>query len=64
LAELFVKPDREKSIIRRHPWIFSGAVMKLRDAVQIGETVTVVTSRGEFLAKAAYNPHSKIAARV
>jgi 23S rRNA (cytosine1962-C5)-methyltransferase len=44
--------------------VFSGAVMALHGSAQLGETVTVLNSRGEFLAKAAYNPNSKIIARI
>lgn len=61
---LVLKPGREKSLLRRHPWIFSGAVAELRGAAKPGETVEVVSSKGEFLAKAAYNPFSQIVARV
>jgi 23S rRNA (cytosine1962-C5)-methyltransferase len=64
LAELVLKPGRERSVLHRHPWIFSGAVLTIRGSVQLGETVSVLSSRGEFLAKAAYNPNSKIIARI
>jgi 23S rRNA (cytosine1962-C5)-methyltransferase len=59
-----LKPGREKSVLRRHPWVFSGAVMAVNGSAQLGETVTVLSSRGEFLAKAAFNPNSKIIARI
>jgi 23S rRNA (cytosine1962-C5)-methyltransferase len=59
-----LKPGREKSLLRRHPWIFSGAVERIegRDAAA-GETVAVRSAAGRFLAYAAYSPHSQIRAR-
>lgn len=64
MAEIILKPEREKSILRRHPWIFSGAVDRIKGNPQMGETVTVLDSRNKFLAKAAYSPNSQIRARV
>lgn len=61
---LTLKPGREKSVLHRHPWIFSGAVAKLRGEAVGGATVAVRSSAGEFLARAAYNPRSQIIARV
>jgi 23S rRNA (cytosine1962-C5)-methyltransferase len=61
---LTLKPGREKSLKRRHPWVFSGAVAKLPDVIDVGETVEVRGSSGEFLAVAACNPQSQIVARV
>ena len=55
---------REKSLYRRHPWIFSGAVSHMDGNPESGETVDVLDAKGNFLAKAAYSPHSNIRARV
>jgi 23S rRNA (cytosine1962-C5)-methyltransferase len=64
VAQLTLKPGREKSLLRRHPWIFSGALARLDGAPQAGATVAVRSHAGEFLAWAAYSPHSQIMARV
>lgn len=64
MNELILKPGREKSLLRRHPWIFSGAVEKIQDSPQAGDTVEIVSSKGVFLAHAAFSPHSQIVARV
>ncbi|OGA53205.1 MAG: 23S rRNA methyltransferase, partial [Betaproteobacteria bacterium RIFCSPLOWO2_12_FULL_62_13] len=61
---LILKPGREKSLKRRHPWIFSGAVARVEGEPASGETVEVRSSAGEFLAVAAHSPHSQIRARV
>ncbi len=63
-ATLILKPGREKSLLRRHPWIFSGAVARVDGQPQTGETVEVRAADGTWLARAAYSPHSQIIARV
>jgi 23S rRNA (cytosine1962-C5)-methyltransferase len=57
-----LKKGREKSLRRRHPWIFSGAVEKASG--KAGDTVDVLDATGKFLARAAYSPKSQIRARV
>ncbi len=59
-----LKQDREKSLIRKHPWIFSGAVDSENSELKIGETVAIHSSTGDFLAWAAYSPQSQIRGRV
>jgi 23S rRNA (cytosine1962-C5)-methyltransferase len=61
---LRLKTNREKSLLRRHPWVFSGAVSTISNSPETGETVQVLDSRGKFLAWASYSPHSQIRARV
>ena len=60
---LILKPGREKSLLRRHPWIFSGAVDRVDGEPASGSTVSVLSARGDFLAHAAYSPTSQIRAR-
>ena len=64
MTELILKPGREKSLLRRHPWIFSGAVTRVEGKPETGDTVAVRSGGGEFLAWAAYSPASQIRARV
>lgn len=64
MAEIILKPTREKSLLRRHPWIFSGAVDRVQGDLQPGETVDVLDAKRRFLARAAYSPSSQIRARV
>lgn len=63
-AELILKPGREKSLLRRHPWIFSGAVARVLGNPEAGTTLTVLDAAGSFLGWAAYSPKSQITARV
>ena len=62
--QLTLKPGRERSLLRRHPWVFSGAVGKVHGSPQSGDTVVVHSADGGFLAWAAYSPVSQIRARV
>ena len=64
MYSLFLKPGREKSLKRRHPWVFSGAVSHVKGEPSSGETVRVLDSNGQCLALAAYSPKSQIVARV
>ncbi len=64
MSQIVIKPGREKSLLRHHPWIFSGAISTVHGAPEIGETVEVISSAGEFLSRAAYNANSNIAGRV
>ena len=61
---VWLKPGREKSLRRRHPWVFSGAIERVDGQVQPGSTVDVVASSGEFCGRAAYSPTSQIRARI
>jgi 23S rRNA (cytosine1962-C5)-methyltransferase len=59
-----LKPGREKSLLRRHPWIFSGAIAGVQGNPGSGDTVEVQAADGRFLAWAAFSPASQIRARV
>jgi 23S rRNA (cytosine1962-C5)-methyltransferase len=61
---LILHPGKEKSLLRRHPWIFSGAVAQLEGRARPGDTVDVVSAEGRPLARAAWSPASQIRARV
>jgi len=61
---LTLKPGREKSLLRRHPWVFSGAVSRVAGDPQPGQTVAILSDKQQFLARGAYSPISQIRARV
>ncbi len=63
MPAVILKPGREKSLQRRHPWIFSGAIEKVEGDPRSGETVEVRSAGGTPLALGAYSPHSQIAVR-
>jgi 23S rRNA (cytosine1962-C5)-methyltransferase len=56
-----LKEGKERSLLRRHPWIFDSAIAK--GGADAGETVRIESASGQFLAWAAFSPASKIRAR-
>jgi 23S rRNA (cytosine1962-C5)-methyltransferase len=64
LPRLILQETREKSLKRLHPWIFSKAVKSVSGNPTNGQTVEVVSSKGEWLGYAAYSAESQIRARV
>ena len=57
-----LKDGRERSLLRRHPWVFDGAIAS--GGGNAGETVRIESHAGQFLGWAAFSPSSKIRARV
>lgn len=64
MKRLLLKPGREKSVLNRHPWVFSGAISRLEGAPQPGDVVEVADHTGQPLALADYNPRSQITLRI
>lgn len=62
--QLIIATGREKSLLRHHPWIFSGAVATVKGRPKSGQTVDVISFNGTWLAKAAFSPKSQIQGRV
>ncbi|WP_395343050.1 class I SAM-dependent rRNA methyltransferase [Ningiella sp. W23] len=58
-----LKVGREKSLLRRHPWVFEGAIDKVIGKARTGTTVDIVDNAGKWLAKGAYSPESQIRVR-
>jgi 23S rRNA (cytosine1962-C5)-methyltransferase len=64
VKKVILKPGRERSILNRHPWIYSGAVSEIAGNIDPGETAEVFTSNGEWVARGAYSPQSQIRVRI
>jgi 23S rRNA (cytosine1962-C5)-methyltransferase len=62
MKSIRLQGGKERSLLRRHPWIFDTAIAK--GSADAGETVRVEAQDGRFLAWAAFSPNSKIRARV
>lgn len=63
MDKIFLKPKRDYSVRRRHPWIFSGAIEGECQS-PAGSTVEVFDSRGESLGYGSYSPSSQIRVRM
>ncbi len=64
MEKIILKPGREKSVLRHHPWIFSGAIKPAEPVSQNGETIDVLSADGKWLARGAYSPNSQIRVRI
>jgi len=63
-ATIILKPGKDQSPRRRHPWVFSGAIARLVGAAVEGDAVRVEDSRGELLGTGHYSPGGSIAVRL
>jgi len=64
MARLLLHPGKERTVLRRHPWIFAGSVDRLDGRARPGDTVDVVAADGRELGRAAWSPASQIRARM
>ncbi|WP_019142104.1 class I SAM-dependent rRNA methyltransferase [Noviherbaspirillum massiliense] len=68
MLTITLKPGKEKSLLRRHPWIFPAAIERIdgkpEEKSKPGATAVVQSASGQFLARAAHSPKSQIRARV
>ena len=61
---LHLRRGREKPVVNRHPWVFSGAIHRVEGTPQAGELVDVLDSSGRWLATAYFNQNSQIRGRI
>jgi 23S rRNA (cytosine1962-C5)-methyltransferase len=61
---LFLKPGKENTLLRRHPWLYENAIHRIEGRSPSGATMVVRAHNGRFLARAAFSPISQIRARV
>ncbi len=62
-SRVYLKRGKEKPVLARHPWIFSGAMANVENASD-GDTVDVFDATGQWIARGYYNSRSQIAVRV
>ncbi|WP_415720456.1 class I SAM-dependent methyltransferase [Photobacterium ganghwense] len=63
-ASIYLVKGREKSLRRRHPWVFSRGIQRVEGKPSLGETVEIFDHKGEWLARGAFSPQSQIRVRV
>jgi len=63
MKQVILKPGREKALLQRHPWIYSGAVASFPQ-FENGEVLPVYSASGEFLAQAYFHTENTISGRV
>ena len=55
MKKVTLKPTKEKSLLRKHPWLFSGAIKKIDDNIHDGDIVSIYSNKNKYLATGHYN---------
>ena len=63
MKQIYLKHGKDDSLLRYHPWVFSGAIARMDDGISEGDTVRVLSAAGRYLATGHYQ-HGSIAVRV
>lgn len=64
MVEIILKKGKEKAALQRHPWVFSGALEKIKGKPEDGDVVKLFAFDNEFLAYGYYNGNSRVAVRL
>ena len=64
IAKVILKPRREKSVLQKHPWIFSGSIDLIDGDFEPGDIITVYAHNGAYLGKGFISPESQITVRM
>ena len=64
MVEIKLKKGKEKAVLQRHPWVFSGALEKVKGTPKNGEVVKVISANNDFLAYGYFNDQSRVAVRL
>jgi 23S rRNA (cytosine1962-C5)-methyltransferase len=64
MVEIKLKKGKEKAVLQRHPWVFSGALEKVKGSPENGDVVKVTDASNNFLAYGYYNDQSRVAVRL
>ncbi|MGZ3763740.1 MAG: class I SAM-dependent rRNA methyltransferase, partial [Mucilaginibacter sp.] len=64
MVEVILKKGKEKAVLQRHPWLFSGAIERVKGKPANGDVVKLLNDKGEFVAYGFYNDQSRVALRL
>jgi len=64
MIDVILKKGKEKAVLHRHPWVFSGAVERVNGKPQNGDIVRLLDAKGSFMAYGFYNDQSRVALRL
>lgn len=64
MVDVILKKGKEKAVMQRHPWLFSGAVERVKGKPANGDIVRLLSDKGEFRAYGFYNGQSRVALRL
>ncbi len=64
MVEVILKKGKEKAVLQRHPWVFSGAIERVKGKPANGDVVKLIDAQGRFMAYGFYNDQSRVALRL
>ena len=64
MVDVILKKGKEKAVLHKHPWVFSGALERVNGKPENGEIVRLVDAKGAFMAYGFYNNQSRVALRL
>ncbi|MEO6849909.1 MAG: class I SAM-dependent methyltransferase [Mucilaginibacter sp.] len=64
MVDVILKKGKEKAVLQRHPWLFSGAVEKVKGKPANGDIVRLLNDKGDFMAYGFYNDQSRVILRL
>src|ERR1700754_61698 len=64
MIEVVLKKGKEKAVLHRHPWVFSGAIEKVKGKPENGDVVKLMDAKGAVMAYCVYNDQSRVALRL
>ncbi|GAA4926601.1 class I SAM-dependent rRNA methyltransferase [Mucilaginibacter defluvii] len=64
MVDVILKKGKEKAVLQRHPWVFSGAIERVKGKPANGDVVRLVSAQGTFMAYGFYNDKSRVALRL
>lgn len=64
MKRIILKFKREKSLLRKHPWVFSGAIETVKGNPVSGDTIEIFSFKGNWIARGSYSEKSQIRVRV
>ncbi len=64
MIDIILKKGKEKAVLHRHPWVFSGAIERVKGKPTNGDIVRLLNGNGDFMAYGFYNDQSRVALRL
>jgi len=64
MVDVILKKGKEKAVLQRHPWLFSGAIERVKGKPANGDIVKLLNDKGDFMAYGFYNSQSRVAIRL
>jgi 23S rRNA (cytosine1962-C5)-methyltransferase len=64
MFEVILKKGKEKAVLHRHPWVFSGAIERVKGSPKNGDIVKLLNTKCDFMAYGFFNDQSRVALRL